>query len=82
MIINMSLIDPNLLHDLDNDTTGWELHERAIDAHTDEQLVWHPDYRRAGYVLTGNGSSGRTTWTDASSVDDAWRRIDQDDIRN
>jgi hypothetical protein len=46
------------------------------------QIVWYPEYGRAGLIYVGSGSSGWTVWTDASSPEDALRRYLDDDIAN
>ena len=44
-------------------------------------IVWSSAYGRAGVVWEGNGSDGRTIWTDARSPEEALQRVLDDDIR-
>ena len=78
-------IDRNLLADIDGDTTGWELYEgedpHATVANQAFQVVFSPDHRRAGIVFVGSGSSGHTSWTDATSPDEAMQLFHDDDLR-
>lgn len=45
-------------------------------------IVYSDTARRAGIVYVGSGSSGYTSWTDASSVEDALRRYLDDEMSN
>ena len=87
MQIELERLYSNLADDIAGDTsTGWTLHELPYAAATVSnqcwQVLWHENYRRAGIVFVGSGSSGTTYWTDASSPEDAVRRVVEDDIRN
>lgn len=86
--MDMSDLDANLANDLrevGETTEGYALYgdrEHAGDAPGAElQILWHEEAGRAGIVYTGSGSSGLTTWTDASSPEDALRRYVEDDIQ-
>lgn len=87
-ILDIADLDDNLAQDISDDPEGtiYELYEDT--AHAGDapnaalQILWIPEILRAGIVYTGSGSSGMTTWTDASSPEDALRRYVEDDIRN
>jgi hypothetical protein len=76
--IDITKIDKNLLSDINENTDGWELYEFPYDQATVSnqrfQMVWHPENKRGGIVFVGSGSSGSTSWTDASSPADAMQR--------
>ena len=44
------------------------------------QILWCPETMRAGIVYVGSGSSGATSWTDASGPEDALRRYLEDEM--
>jgi len=44
------------------------------------QILWCPETMRAGLVYVGSGSSGATSWTDASGPEDALRRYLEDEM--
>lgn len=53
----------------------FEKHERD-----NVMLLWLPDTKRA--ALNAIQGTGDWTWTDAASVDDAFRRYAEDDLAN
>ena len=81
--IELSALDSNLAADLDADGfTAFFAAESVGDFRTGNgiHIVWHEDSGRAGLVYVGSGSSGMTSWTDASSPSDALRRYLEDDM--
>ena len=87
MQIALDNLDPNLVADLAGDTsTGWTLYQLSYEGATVSnqhwQVLWHEQTGRAGVVFCGSGSSGATHWTDASSPQDAVRRVVEDEICN
>lgn len=83
--IDIAEIDQTLLADLDGNTDGCELYEfpyeQATVSNQRYQLVWSAENSRAGIVFVGSGSSGATSWTDATSPEDAMQRYLADDMR-
>lgn len=77
--IDLTQLDRNLLADIESDLSSWTLHEQAEDS-GDWQILWHAAGRRAGLVYVGSGSDGRTYWTDATSPEDAYRRLQCADL--
>ncbi len=79
------LLDSALVNDIAGET-GFEFHALPFDGATvsnqEWHVAWHPAYQRAGVVFVGSGSSGQTIWTDATSPDDAVRRVVDDEVRN
>lgn len=84
--IDIAEIASALLEDIDGDTADWELFEVAYDKATVSnqryQIVFHPQAGRAGIVFCGSGSSGTTSWTDASSAADAFARFRSGEMLN
>lgn len=78
--IDITHLDNSLLADIDGNTEGYELHEQAAENGGDYQIIWHAAARRAGLVYVGSGSNGMTLWTDADSPEDAYRRLQNDDL--
>lgn len=77
----------DLLVELGDDLDGWVVASLPYmrpdgfrDNNTSLQAVYNDFAGRAGLVVTGSGSSGHTTWTDASSLADAFRRYVEDDL--
>lgn len=84
--IDIAKLDHNLANDVrGEDLSGYELHEIAYDGATVSnqhwQVLWYPADSRAGVAFCGSGSSGATYWTDADNVEDAVRRVREDDLR-
>lgn len=81
-------IDKNLLEDIGGESAGWTVEDRpamtpeGLASDTLVQMIFHPRLRRAGFVVTGSGSSGQTFWTDAATIQEAWTRYDTDDLVN
>lgn len=79
--IDINTMDANLLADIDGDTTGYELHEQEADGASGVwQILWHTQGGRAGLVYVGSGSNGATLWTDAVSPEEAYRRLQNDEM--
>lgn len=79
--IEIAQLDSNLQADIENETSGWDLYEVADPKHAgDWQILWSPNAGRAGLVYVGNGSNGATHWTDATSPEDAFRRLQADEL--
>ncbi len=79
--------DPNLLAEIGDDLSGWIVGNIAVmkddgfrDGNTAWQVVFCEEAGRAGLVITGSGSSGHTLWTDATSVEDAYQRMLDDNL--
>lgn len=79
--------DKNLLAELGGDFAGWVVADLPYmrpdgfrDGNNALQCVFSAEDGRAGLVVTGGGSSGHTSWTDASSLEDAFRRHETDDM--
>ena len=74
--IALSAIDDNLVDDLHGDTMGVEAcvydYPDATVGNQCYHVVFCPDVMRGGIVLVGSGSSGDTSWTDASSPDEVF----------
>lgn len=83
--LDIAQIDRNLLTDLDDDATGWDLYEAEYEGATVSnqryQVVFSADAGRAGIVFCGSGSSGQTSWTDAASPDEAMHLFHADEMR-
>lgn len=82
--INLSDVDASLLADLGDDTAGFEAFEadyaNATVSNQVYHLVYSADIGRGGIVFVGSGSSGNTSWTDASSADDVLARYLSNDL--
>ena len=82
--IDISEIDPALLHDINDEVRGWALYEAPYEGETvsnqQYQIVFHAGIGRAGIVFCGSGSSGMTSWTDAGSPEEAFDRFINDDL--
>ena len=78
--IDITNIKPELLSGIDNNASDWDLYEQAIDANTEWQIVWHAESGRAGLIFVGSGSDGLTHWTDATSPEDAYQRLQNDEL--
>lgn len=79
--------DPNLLAEIGDDLTGWIVGNIAVmkddgfrDGNKAWQVVFCEEVGRAGLVFTGSGSSGHTLWTDATSCEDAYQRMLDDNL--
>jgi len=76
----------DLLAALGDDLDGWVvaslpyMRPDGFRDHSSLQVVYNDFAGRAGLTVTGSGSSGHTTWTDASSLADAFRRCVEDDM--
>jgi hypothetical protein len=83
--IDISELDAALLADIDGDTSSWVLYEvpaaNASVANQRVQILFSSDHNRAGIVFCGSGSSGVTSWTDASTPEQAYERYTNDDMR-
>lgn len=80
MQITLNQLDHNLQADLRADITGFEFYEIALKAGGDVHVAFNGQINRAGLVYVGGGSNGMTHWTDATSVADAVRRFESDDM--
>ncbi|WP_280192141.1 hypothetical protein [Delftia sp. PS-11] len=79
--IEISTIDANLLADISGDIAGWELFEAASSEFDGVwQVLWSEEAGRAGLVYVGNGSDGATLWTDAASPEDAFSKLQADEL--
>ena len=82
--IEMNDLSRDLRDEADGD--GWKAYELYPDesdvANQRLQIVWNASAKRAGIVFVGSGSSGHTSWTDATSPEDAVRRYLEDDMCN
>lgn len=79
--------DANLHAEIGNDLSGWVVGDIAVmqddgfrDGNKACQVVFNADHGRAGLVFTGSGSSGHTLWTDATSIEDAYQRLLDDNL--
>lgn len=76
----------NLTDDIGSDLSGWTTSEYAYEGATVSnqrwQIVFNATLGRAGIEFLGSGSSGDTRWTDATSADDAYQRLIDDDLSN
>lgn len=76
--------DRNLLQQIGNDLSGWVV--GSLPYMTDEgfvgnsglQAVYNAETCRGGVVVVGSGSSGHTSWTDASSLANVIKRHETD----
>lgn len=85
MEIEFKDLDKALQEDIAEDYAGFEFHEIALEnaaIEGDIHVAYHDGINRAGIVYVGSGSNGMTVWTDASSVGDAVRRYNEDDLIN
>jgi hypothetical protein len=77
-------LDSNLLNDISEDLDcEYELYGsyNGCDPRLGHiQVLWCPETMRAGLVYVGSGSSGATSWTDASGPEDALRRYLEDEM--
>lgn len=79
--IEITHLDSALLDDIDSQTAGYELYEQPDGRNPgDWQILWHADTGRAGMVYVGNGCNGKTYWTDAVSPEDAYRRLQNEEL--
>ena len=77
----------NLLAEIGDDLAGWTVGNIAVmkddgfrDGNKAWQVAFNADAGRAGMVFTGSGSNGETYWTDATSIEDAYQRLLDDDL--
>ena len=77
----------NLLAEIGDDLSGWIVgsipvmkDDGFIDGNKAWQVVFCKEEGRAGLVFTGSGSSGHTLWTDATSCEDAYQRMLDDNL--
>ena len=82
--IGLCDLDPNLLQDIKGEEEGaLAYHFDDPDATVSNQgfhVVFFPETGRGGIVFVGSGSSGDTSWTDAESPQEVYRRYRNDEM--
>lgn len=74
-------LDKSLVDDLDGDAAEVECYEGRPWSKGAIHIAFVPSASRAGLVYVGDGSSGHTDWTEASSPKEALDRYLTDDMR-
>ena len=84
--IDLDRLDKNLRADIAGEKYEYEAFEADDDNATVSNQCYHivfaKDLNRGGVVFVGSGSSGQTSWTDATSPDDVLRRFLGDEMIN